>query len=80
MTKKHLVPFVVVKTRKWTECDLTCGDSQCTVSDDRTTMREDTKLARVGDTWRLGHDFVEQERVDETRAFNLLLVARFAGH
>ena len=44
-------------------------------------MREDAKLARIGDARSLGDHFVEQERVDDRRARgDLSLVARLGGH
>ena len=31
-------------------------------------MRQDTKLAKIGDTWKVGDHLVEQERVNDRHA------------
>ena len=44
-------------------------------------MREDARLARIGDPRSFGDYLVEQERVNDTRArCDLSLVARLGGH
>ena len=59
--------FVIDDIRKWFECNLTHNEDNvdetdaatisvsfllATRSEDRSTMREDAKLARFGDTWK----------------------------
>ena len=77
---RHSTSTVADKTRKWIKCNSTHDEDNLdstdaatvsgalqltTASEGRTTMCEDAKLAKFGDTWNFPDYLVEQVRVND---------------